>query len=102
MWRHSVRQLSTARRQLARRDSERLRHVSDGGFVMPANNPGIRVDPDFVTPEEAAVLTATCEEAAALYGYEYDGETRSHTIGSDGRIEGTSNLVNNVRVTGRL
>ncbi|KAL1519539.1 hypothetical protein AB1Y20_023054 [Prymnesium parvum] len=95
-------QAAVGRRKFARRDSERLRHTSNGAFVLPADNPGIRVEPNFVTEDEEAVLTQVCEESAALYGYAYDGDTRTHTLTKEGVIETSSNLVNNLRVTGRL
>ena len=47
-------------------------------------------------------MLTVCEQSAELYGYPYDGETRTHTISVDGNIESSSDLVNNVRVTGRL
>ena len=91
-----------ARRPYARRDSERLRHTLDGSFVMPRANPGVRIEPDFVTAPVHDELVAVCRESAALYGYEYDGDTRSLSLDSEGAIERSSDLVNNVRVTGRL
>ena len=93
---------ATSRRPFARADSERLRHTVNGAFVLPQRNPGIRVHPDFVTEEEAGYMLTVCEDSAELYGYPYDGETRTHTISVDGNIESSSDLINNVRVTGRL
>ena len=90
------------RRAFARRDSERLRHTADGSFVLPAANPGVRIEPDFVAEEEQAQLVAACQEYAARYGYAHDGDTRSLALGADGAVEQSGDLVNNVRVTGRL
>jgi len=95
-----VRGLAT--RAFARRDVERLRRVSDGSFVRPSANPGVRVEPAFVTEEEAEVLVAEARGAASAYGYDYDGDKRAHVLNpEDGRIEATADLVNNTRVTGR-
>jgi hypothetical protein len=91
-------------RPFLRRDAERLRWTGDGSFVLPADNPGIRVEPNFVSEEEERGIVREAAEMAQRYGYAYGGDTRIHTINSDtGAIESTlDNVVNNLRVTGRL
>lgn len=90
-------------RAFARRDAERLRHVGVGTFVLPAFNPGVRIEPAFVSDEEAAALVAEAREAARLYGYDYDGDKRAYMVNpADGAIEEMAQWVNNTRVTGRL
>ena len=69
---------------------------------MPRDNPGIRVEPDFVGDDEAAAIAAELTAAAQEFGYPYDGDTRVHLLSSDGEQEATlDGVVNNVRVTGR-
>jgi hypothetical protein len=90
-------------RPIAKADVERMRWTEGGAFVMPRQNPGIRVEPDFVTAEEEASLVCEMESASASHGYQYDGDQRVHTLGRDGGIESTmARVVNNTRVTGRL
>lgn len=89
-------------RPFLRRDAERLRCVGNGAFVLGSTNPGIRIEPDFISEAEAEALLDAVSGAASRYGYQYDGDTRAHTLGETGEIESTSDLVNNVRVTGRL
>ncbi|KAL3899964.1 MAG: hypothetical protein SGPRY_012550, partial [Prymnesium sp.] len=84
-----------------RRDSERLRHTHGGSFVLPPNNPGIRIEPHFASPDECALLAETAEAAAAAYGYGYDGDATAHVMQADGEIVSSAAMVNNVRVTGR-
>jgi len=93
-----------AHRPIAKRDIEHMRWAGDGGFVMPRDNPGVRVEPGFVTEEEGAEIAAELTAAAETYGYPYDGDTRAHLLGSgSGDVEATlDGVVNNVRVTGRL
>jgi hypothetical protein len=90
-------------RAFARRDAERLRHVGVGNFVLPAANPGVRIEPAFVTEEEASALVAAAREAARAYGFDYDGDKRAYMVNpASGAIENTAQWVNNTRVTGRL
>ena len=100
----SPRALPQAHRPILKRDVERMRWCVDGSFVLPKQNPGVRVEPDFVTEEEAAGIAHDLRSAAELYGYSYDGDGRAHLMDSaSGSIEATlSDVVNNVRVTGRL
>lgn len=92
-------------RPMGRADAERLRWTVNGKFVPSRLNPGIRVEPDFVTEAEAAALVSELEEAASTFGYPYDGDARAHLLAHDGsgEVETTiDNVVNNVRVTGRV
>ena len=93
----------TAHRPILKRDVERMRWCVDGSFVMPKDNPGVRLEPEFVTTDEAAAVAAELRAAADSYGYAYQGDTRAHVMSSGGDIEATlPSVVNNVRVTGRL
>ena len=98
------RALPKAHRPFLKRDVERMRWCLDGAFVMPKDNPGVRVEPDFVTEEQAAAIAAELRAAAEDYGYPYDGDSRAHLMDSaSGDIEQTiDDVVNNIRVTGRL
>lgn len=69
---------------------------------MPRSNPGVRVEPDFANAKEQEQLASECQECARLYGYNYEGDTSLFSLGSDGVVEKSMELVNNVRVTGRL
>ena len=93
-----------AHRRILKQDVERMRWTGDGGFVMPKDNPGIRVEPNFVSAAEAKALVKEAEAAAAAHGYEYAGDDRVHTMSAhDGEIKSTSSgVVNNIRVTGRM
>ena len=95
------RAMPKAHRPILKRDVERMRWCIDGSFVMPKDNPGVRVEPDFVTEDEAAGIAEDLRNAAIEYGYSYDGDDRAHLMDSEsGSIEATlSNVVNNVRVT---
>lgn len=89
-------------RPIAKADVERMRWTDGGAFVMPRQNPGIRVEPEFVTTEEEASLVSEMEAASASHGYDYQGDQRVHALGLDGGIESTMDrMVNNTRVTGR-
>ena len=91
-----------ATRACSRRDAQYLRHVSDGGFVLPAANPGVRLEPGFVDEVEEEALAAEARAAALSFGYDYDGDRRAHVLNpADGSIESTREVVNNTRVTGR-
>mmetsp|Transcript_33918 Transcript_33918/g.106468 ORF Transcript_33918/g.106468 Transcript_33918/m.106468 type:complete len:314 (-) Transcript_33918:149-1090(-) len=91
-----------ATRACSRRDAQYLRRVSDGGFVLPAANPGVRLEPGFVDEAEEAALAAEARAAALSFGYDYDGDRRAHVLNpADGSIESTREVVNNTRVTGR-
>ena len=90
-------------RPFAKRDSERLRITGDGAFVLPRANPGIRVEPGFCSVEEGDAIAVDVLEAAAAFGYAYDGDTRAAVLDGSGGVERmTEGLVNNVRVTGRV
>ena len=95
---------AAAHRQLAKRDVEHLRWAGDGGFVMRKDNPGVRIEPAFVSEAEASAIAAEIEAASATFGYPYEGDTRAHLLSSgSGDVEETlDNMVNNMRVTGRL
>ena len=62
-------------RPFLKRDSQLCRYIGDGGFVLPEDNPGIRLEPDFV-PDEAlgeivhATYTAYSEALAGGAGRE--------------------------------
>ena len=105
MQRISLRRLLSSgsqHRKYMRRDAERLRFVSDGGFVGSNDNPGIRIEPSFVSELQAAALVADSREASEAYGYSYSGDRRVHTVDADGAVSSeTLDLVNNLRVTGR-
>lgn len=58
-----------AHRAIAKRDVEHMRFAGDGSWVMPKANPGIRVEPAFVTDAEAAAIAAEVEAAADAHGY---------------------------------
>uniref|UniRef100_A0A6V2L871 Uncharacterized protein n=1 Tax=Emiliania huxleyi TaxID=2903 RepID=A0A6V2L871_EMIHU len=91
-----------ATRACSRRDAQYLRRVSDGGFVLPAANPGVRLEPGFVDEAEEEALAAEARAAALSFGYDYDGDRRAHVLNpADGSIESTREVVNNTRVTGR-
>ena len=80
-----------------------MRWVNDGGWVMPKDNPGIRIEPNFVSEAEAAALGSELLDAASAFGYPYEGDARAHIVSASGEVEATlDNLVNNMRVTGRL
>ena len=53
-----------AHRRILKQDVERMRWTGDGGFVMPKDNPGIRVEPNFVSAAEAKALVKEAEAAA--------------------------------------
>ena len=93
-----------AHRPILKRDAERMRWAGDGGFVLPRENPGIRVEAGFVSETEGAELAAELDAAATEYGYPYEGNTAVHLLDSDsGAVEATlDGVVNNVRVTGRI
>ena len=93
-----------AHRPILKRDAERMRWTRDGGFVLPRDNPGIRVEAGFVSEAEGAELAAELDAAATEYGYPYEGNTAVHLLDSDsGAVEATlDGVVNNVRVTGRI
>ena len=93
----------SAHRAIAKGDVEHMRWAGDGGWVMPKDNPGVRVEPNFVTEAEAAAIAAEVEAAAERYGYPYEGDTRAHLLSSgSGDVETTlDGVVNNMRVTGR-
>ena len=65
----------TAHRRIAKRDVEHMRWAGDGGWVMPMDNPGVRVEPEFVTAEEAYAISAELDQAAS--------ETRMNAITSE-------------------
>ena len=95
--------LAAAHRPILKRDVERMRWCVDGKFVMPDQNPGLRVEPDFVSAEEAIAIAAELRAASESYGYGFDGDGRAHLVSSTGDIEETlPSVVNNIRVTGRL
>eukprot|EP00316_Scyphosphaera_apsteinii_P005301 CAMPEP_0119302610 /NCGR_PEP_ID=MMETSP1333-20130426/4181_1 /TAXON_ID=418940 /ORGANISM="Scyphosphaera apsteinii, Strain RCC1455" /LENGTH=262 /DNA_ID=CAMNT_0007305015 /DNA_START=22 /DNA_END=807 /DNA_ORIENTATION=+ len=100
-----VRRLVTSRvashRPFARRDAERLRFVCGGGFARAADNPGVRLEPNFIGEQQAGLLIAEARETSRAFGYEYDGDRRAHTLGANGKVTSTADLVNNIRVTGR-
>jgi hypothetical protein len=89
-------------RPIGRLDAERLRWTGDGSFVMPRANPGIRVEPEFVSEAEVAALAREVEAKALRHGYGYVGDNKVHTLGLDGKLERFGGVVNNTRVTGRL
>ena len=92
-----------AHRSILKRDVERMRWAGTGDFVMPRDNPGVRVEPDFVTEVEGEAIAAELEAVAKAYGYPYDGESRVHLVSTGGEVETTlDGVVNNLRVTGRL
>ena len=93
-----------AHRPILKRDAERMRWAGDGGFVLPRDNPGVRVEAGFVSEAEGAELAAELGAAASEYGYPYEGNTAVHLLDSDsGAVEATlDGVVNNVRVTGRI
>lgn len=94
---------AVAHRAFAKRDVEHMRWAGNGGWVMPKENPGVRVEPAFVSEAEAAAISSELEEATATYGYPYDGDMRAHLLSDSGAVETTlENVVNNMRVTGRL
>ena len=91
-----------AHRKLVKHDVEHMRWAGDGKLVMPSDNPGIRVEPSFVTDVEGAAIAAEITAAADAYGYPYDGDTRVHVMSASGNTEATvDGIVNNLRVTGR-
>ena len=90
-----------AHRAIAKRDVEHSRWAVDGKFVMPKDNIGVRVEPDFVTEAEAAAIGAEILAAGDAYGYPYDGDTRTHLLDDKGKVAKTEHRVNNIRVTGR-
>ena len=88
---------------MAETDAQHLRRTGDGAFVRSESNPGIRVEPDFVSEAEAELLASEIAATADTYGYSYDGDTVAHSLAGDGEIASThSDRVNNIRVTGRL
>ena len=90
-------------RPFLKRDTERLRWTGNGSFVLPVDNPGIRVEPNFISVEEEARIVHEAEQVIKHHGYAYGGDTRAHALGRDGCIEATmEDVVNNVRVTGRM
>ena len=90
-------------RPILKRDVERMRWAGTGGFVMPPDNPGVRLETDFVTEVEGEAIAAELEAVAEAYGYPYDGESRVHLVSTGGEVEATlDDVVNNLRVTGRL
>ena len=92
-----------AHRPILKRDVERMRWAGTGGFVMPPDNPGVRLETDFVTEAEGEAIAAELEAVAEAYGYPYDGESRVHLVSTGGEVETTlDGVVNNLRVTGRL
>ena len=93
-----------AHRPIAKRDVEHLRWAGQGGWVMPGDNPGIRVEPAFISEAEGSQIAAELDAAASAYGYPYDGEARVHLVSAgSGEIEASlDGVVNNLRVTGRL
>ena len=62
-----------ATRARSRRDAQYLRRASDGGFVLPAANPGVRLEAGFVDEAAEAALAAQARAAALSFGYDYDG-----------------------------
>ena len=54
-----------AHRPILKRDAERMRWAGDGGFVLPRENPGVRVEAGFVSETEGAELAAELDVAAA-------------------------------------
>ena len=90
-------------RPVRKHDCERLRWTDDGSFVLPRYNPGLRVEPDFVSVEESELLAGEIRDAAREYGYEFDGDSRAAILDVDGSVDSMKEgVVNNVRVTGRL
>ena len=59
---------TVSHRPYLRRDAERLRCVRDGAFVRAATNPGVRLEPEFVSDEHAAALVTEARHAAEEYG----------------------------------
>ena len=77
-----------AHRPIAKRDVEHLRWAGQGGWVMPGDNPGIRIEPAFVSEAEGSQIAAELDAAASAYGYPYDGEARVHLVSAgSGEIE---------------
>ena len=92
-----------AHRPILRRDVERMRRCVDGAFVMPPDNPGCRVEPEFLDEAAAEQLRSALRTCTDQFGYPYDGDARAHTLSASGDVEQTfDGVVNNVRVTGRL
>ena len=91
-------------RPIQKHDVEHMRWAADGGWVMPKDNPGVRLEPSFVSEAEGAAIGAELVEAVETYGYPYDGDTRAHLLSAgSGDVEATlDDVVNNMRVTGRL
>ncbi len=76
----------------------------DGSFVLHGANPGVRIEPGFVSEADADALVAEARQAASAYRYGYDGDARAFVVDpADGAIESPAEelVVNNVRVTGR-
>ena len=91
-----------AHRSILKRDVERMRWAGTGDFVMPRDNPGVRVEPDFVTEVEGEAIAAELEAVAKAYGYPYDGESRVHLVSTGGDVETTLDGVVNKITKDRL
>ena len=63
-----------------KRDVEHMRWTGDGSWVMPQDNPGVRVEPEFVSEAEGAAIAAELEAAIAAHGYLYEGDARAHLL----------------------
>jgi hypothetical protein len=99
----TVARVLSQHRQIMKRDVEHMRWTRDGGWVMPEDNPGLRVEPSFVSKTEAKDIALALREACAAFGYPYDGDERAHLLSPGGAVDATlDGVVNNIRVTGRL
>lgn len=93
---------ATQHRPFGKQDALRLRVVGTGANVRGAQNPGIRVEPEFVARDEELRLVAEARAMVGAYGYHYAGETATLAIGLEtGARDAASRRVNNARVTGR-
>lgn len=83
-------------------DGARVKNMQ--GQETPSDqNPGLRVEPNFVSDEEAALLEAECRALLEKHGYSFAVEAvEVQRADADGVVEGTSQTSQSRRVTGRL
>jgi hypothetical protein len=75
--------------------------VGTGANVRAAGNPGVRVEPAFVSEVAEVELVAEARALVDQFGFHFMGETATLAIGADGSRDTAGRRVNNARVTGR-